>query len=245
MLLHCYQSLCPWGPQIPLVVGRPCWACTGALGLICFVIPVLDVVLITRNRRVDPVAWGTSSRCWAPAPLLSLHGQTAETVTQSGAHRLSVIQLAQVMARMQRTQLLWGPAAAAPCQAPRGIVQLLSVLPRPRSRCFVFTAFLPRHHLAAKTEHPVQLNQEPLSFNSSRTLSLIILSFSCFYTCKYLIKRNYQQNFSGACRFLFHHQHATCTIYDNNSYHWCDGRATHLVWHMQRESSARGKQLVF
>lgn len=125
------------------------------------------------------------------------------------------------------------------CRGPLGTSNC-STMPGPQRVCAVRVCaamtsqplscvLLLCHHLAAKTEHPVQLNQESLPFNSPRTLSFIILSFSCFSTCKYLIKRNYQQNFSGTCRFLFHQQHETRTIYNNNSYHWCDGRATHLV----------------
>lgn len=211
MLIQTKCSFVATSPSAPedhssLMVGRPCWACTGASGLICFVILVLDVVLITWNTPVDPVAGGTSSQCCAPT-LVALP-------TRPNDCDCNMVRCVQALCNSVSTGNGKNAEDTAPFGAnqqlqhpevPRGLAQCLAVLPRPRSWCFVFTALLPRHRLAAKTEHPVQLNQESLPFNSPRTLSFIILSFSCFYTCKYLIKRNYQQNFSGACRFLFDH----------------------------------------
>lgn len=96
----------------------------------------------------------------------------------SGGYRLSVLQLAQVMAR--RTKVLWGPATAAPCQVPRGLSSSCLFCHDLAAAVLFFTALLPRHRLAAKTEHPVQLNQESLPFNSPRTYHLLSCLFLAF-----------------------------------------------------------------
>lgn len=68
-------------------------------------------------------------------------------------------------------------AAAAPCQVSRGFGSSCLCCHDLTAAVLFFTALLPRHRLADKTEHPVQLNQESLPLNSPRTLSFIILSF--------------------------------------------------------------------
>lgn len=140
-------SLLPVPPPLRTMVHAgaclallPCWAYIGASHLIWFELPVLALVLIPWNVPFDLVSWGASSRRYAPTPLLGLHGQRTAIVTWSGACSLPVARSAHVIARVQRAQVLWWPAPAAPCQVPRGLAQFTSVLPCPRSRrCWFVT----------------------------------------------------------------------------------------------------------